>query len=110
MPEYGMFSIGDRVLGQWEPGWFYPGVIVGSAPNGLTIQFDDGDRTTLSADKLRPLNIRMGQRVYSRWQGGEAYYPGTIASVTGAAIEIHYDDGDKEVSTVSMARFDVEDL
>lgn len=105
-----MYSIGDRVLGQWEPEWFYPGVIVGTSPEGLTIQFDDGDRTLLSADKLRPLNIRIASRIYCRWQGGPAYYPGTITAITGSAIEIHYDDGDREINTVSLARFNEEDL
>ncbi len=105
-----MSNIGDRILGQWEPEWFYPGVIVNSTGSVIEVQFDDGDRAQLRPDQVRPLNVQVGSRVYGRWQGGGQYYPGRISSVNGSAINIDYDDGDKEGTTVSMIRIHASDL
>lgn len=100
-----MFNVGDRILGQWEPEWFYPGVIVGFASEGFVVQFDDGGRANLKADQIRPIAIQIGVRVQGRWQGGAGFYPGRIAGTTGFAIDIHYDDGDREGTSISLLRF-----
>lgn len=106
----GMPNVGDRVLGQWEPEWFYPGVVVEATGEGFVVQFDDGDRATLNPDQVRSLSIQVGERVYGRWQGGGQYYPGRVSGVNGNAINIDYDDGDKEGTTISMVRINRADL
>lgn len=105
-----MSNLGDRVLGQWETEWFYPGVIVSSQAGTIEVQFDDGDRAQLRPDQIRPLILQVGSRVYARWQGGSAYYGGHISAIHGNAISIDYDDGDKETTTVGMVRIDAGDL
>jgi hypothetical protein len=107
-----MFKVGDRVLAMWpvEIEWWYPGVICGSDGSELEIQYDDGDRATVGKRDVLPLKIDVGSRVWGRWQGGRAYYPGTITQKMGDAIHIAYDDGDQEWTTVSLVRIHEEDL
>jgi hypothetical protein len=106
-----MPNVGDRVLAVWpvEQNWWYPGVVC-AASEGYEIQYDDGDRGVVEVEQIRPLDIRVGSRVYGRWQGGGAYYPGRVAEVVGHALHIHYDDGDREWSSVSMLRMHQDDL
>lgn len=106
-----MASLGDRVLARWpqEKSWWYPGVIVGDS-GGLEVQFDDGDRSKVTPDEVRPLQVALGTRLQCRWKGGDAYYPGKVAAVHGHALHIAYDDGDQEVTSVCMIRIDQADL
>jgi hypothetical protein len=107
-----MPNVGERVLAQWpqETDWWYPGVIVSDAGGAIEVQFDDGDRAVLIQQQAKPLDVGLGSRVFCRWKGGQSYYPGIVSSVTGHAIGIDYDDGDKEVSAVGMIRVNVKDL
>lgn len=107
-----MPNVGDRVLAEWpqEGQWWYPGVIVSSAGSAMEVQYDDGDRATLTEAQVKPLDIRVGARVYCRWKGGGQYYPGVISSQNANAISVDYDDGDKENTTISMVRINVKDL
>jgi hypothetical protein len=59
---------------------------------------------------MKPLNVGSGSRVFCRWKGGPQYYPGRVASATGDAIHVQFDDGDKEDTTVRMARVHQDDL
>lgn len=107
-----MSHLGERVLAVWphEVDWVYPGVIVATKENALEIQFDDGGRATVSPDQVFPFNVWPGQTVQSRWQGGDAFYTGTIASVIENAIAIDYVDGDKETTSASMLRIERDHL
>jgi DNA repair Crb2-like protein len=107
-----MANIGDRVLAKWpvEKDWWYPGVVVGTGLVGLEVQFDDGDRTSVTDEEYRPLQLGIGSRVYCRWKGGGEYYPGKVSMAVGDAIHVEYDDGDKETTSVSMVRVNQADL
>lgn len=107
-----MFSVGKRILAMWpvEVEWWYPGVVTRIAGPQFEIQFDDGDRTTVSAAEILPLAIGVGSRVWGRYQGGRFYYPGTVSQQEADAIHINYDDGDTEWTTVSMVRVHEDDL
>ncbi len=106
-----MLRVGDRVLAQWpaEMEWWYPGVIVAVDGQNIQVQYDDGDRADLRMDQAQPLEVRIGTRVFGRWQGGTAYYPGVVSDINGSAIHINYDDGDREWSTVGMVRINRRD-
>ncbi len=96
---------GQRVLAQWEPdGYYYPGTITAHDEHSYLVIYDDGDKATVTADQLAPLDIKVGSRVFGRWQGDTLYYAGEVDQQEGAAIHIAYDDGDKEWTTVRMVR------
>jgi hypothetical protein len=99
------FNDGDRVLAPWEPDWFYPGVIRSLQGPKAFIQFDDGDSGEVPASELRGLAINTGDRVQSRWnQGPKAYLPATVTAVLGEKLQLLYDDGRTEWTTISFVR------
>lgn len=107
-----MPNIGDRVLAKWpqEEQWWYPGVVTKSDASGIEVTFDDGDRSVVAPDQMRPLSVGVGSRVYCRWRGGAAYYPGKVGQAQGAAIAVDYDDGDQETTSISLIRVNRNDL
>jgi hypothetical protein len=107
-----MPGLGDRVLAVWpaEVGWWYPATVLFADGDRALVQYDDGDRATVTENQLRPLRLGTGTRVHGRWQAGELYYPGAITQTTGAAIHIAYDDGDEEWTTVAAVRVQEADL
>jgi hypothetical protein len=101
-----MANIGDRVLARWaqEEDWWYPGVVCAIVAGGYEVQYDDGDRAAVPEDQIRPLELRAGARIQCRYRGGPGFYDGVVASSAGSAIQVNYDDGDRESSSVSMVR------
>jgi len=95
---------GDRILGQWGDGYWYPGIISEASGDGFNVSFDDGDTAVLPASKIRAINWTVGTRVQCNWKGGGKYYSGTITEMDGESIHISYDDGDQEDSTISFCR------
>ena len=51
-----------------------------------------------------PLSLGVGQKVLGRWKGGPYCFPGVIAEKDGDRIHIHYDDGDREWTTIRSVR------
>lgn len=45
-----------------------------------------------------------GDWVLAQWQGGSAWYPGVIESVSGNQITIRYDDGTRETRPLNQVR------
>ena len=107
-----MFKVGDRVLAMWpvEMVWWYPATVVGTYGEFFDVSYDDGDQARLAASQMKALAIGVGDRVFCRWKGRNQYYPGRVASATGDAIQVQYDDGDKEDTTVRMVRIHQDDL
>ncbi len=98
------WKAGDRVLGQWSDGLWYPAKISGVAGADFNISFDDGDTAVLPAAKVRKINWKIGTKVQCNWKRGGTYYTGTITKMEGESIHISYDDGDQEDSTISICR------
>lgn len=96
---------GDRVLAKWPAdGLWYPARVQSVDADGLKIAFDDGDLLTLSERDLRAIDWRVGTRVSCNWQNKGRYFGAKIAAIKGEAIEIAYDDGDREQATISRCR------
>jgi hypothetical protein len=95
---------GERVVGQWSDGYWYPAQITGYDRQGYSLLFDDGDRARLASSQVRPFTWQPGTRVQCRWQGGRTYYNGVVAAISGNNVLIHYDDGDREQTNVVWCR------
>lgn len=96
---------GDWVLARYRNGpYWFPGVIDRIAGDRITIRYDDGDRETLYADKVRPYDWRIGTRVECNFRGAGRWYPGRIAALAGADLRIDYDDGDRERTSTGRCR------
>jgi hypothetical protein len=98
------WKAGDRILGQWSDGLWYPARIATQTDDGFNVSFDDGDSGVLPAAKIRKIDWKAGTKVQCNWKRGGAYYSGTITKMTGESIHISYDDGDQEDSTISICR------
>ncbi|MBI1890066.1 MAG: DUF4537 domain-containing protein [Burkholderiales bacterium] len=109
-PALAEFQVGDRVECNWKNGGRYYSGKVGAKDGGkLFIQYDDGDKEHTTHGKCRHLNVptgpmEKGSRVICNWKGGGTWYPGVIAEKTGDAVFIHYNDGDKEHTKLSMCK------
>ena len=98
------WQAGDRILGQWGDGYWYPATISSQEGAGFSVNFDDGDTAVLPASKIRSINWKVGTRVQCNWKNSGRYYQGTITEMDGDSIHISYDDGDQEDSTISYCR------
>ena len=52
---------GDRILGQWGDGYWYPGIISEASGDGFNVSFDDGDTAVLPASQNPLLTDRGDQ-------------------------------------------------
>ena len=103
------YKVGDRVECNWKSGGkFYSGRVGAKESGKLFINYDDGDKEHTTADMCRPLEssggLGEGSSVECRWKNGTTWYPGTIAKKTGKQVFIHYNDGDKEDTTLDKCR------
>jgi hypothetical protein len=99
------WKAGDRALVKWsQDDFWYPATIQQIDGERLFVRFDDGDKEWTVPDHVMEIDIDVGDRVYGRWQAGQYYYPGKVAEKREEEIYIHYDDGDKEWTTISMVR------
>ncbi|MBI4979397.1 MAG: hypothetical protein HZC28_18110 [Spirochaetes bacterium] len=103
------FSVGDEVMGYWEPAkLYYVGTVVEIdntiKGSGYRIVFADNDSAVIPSVRVRPFNLAAGTAVLARWSDGKMYQ-GKIAKVVGRAYFIHFDDGDKGwVSSAGIAQ------
>jgi hypothetical protein len=95
---------GDRIFGCWFDAHWYPGVVLEVDGKRVHVLFDDGDQAELTPDRLRPLTINVGDRVYCRFKGGPAFYPGEVTKKQGEVIHLHYDDGEEETTSIRLVR------
>ena len=99
-------AAGDRVLGQWGDGLWYPARVQQVEDKNYHVAFDDGDVAVLRRSQLRDLDWKAGTRLQCNWQNRGRYYPGTIEDMKGETLVFRYDDGYKETITVSRCRSD----
>ncbi|MFO0865280.1 MAG: DUF4537 domain-containing protein [Gemmataceae bacterium] len=100
---FGEFRFGDRVLGRWDYFW-YPGTVGSRDPHGIKVNFDDGDEGVFPPHLVIPFDLRVGDRVFARWNSGTEYAPGYITRFSGDELTIEYDDGRREETTVRVVR------
>jgi hypothetical protein len=102
-------EVGERVLACWHDLCWYPGLILNVSGEQCLIVFDDGNQGLIAADKVRPLTVGEGDRVWCRWKGGPTYYPGEITDLKGEVVHIKYDDGDEETTLLRLVRLERDD-
>lgn len=95
---------GERCLGQWGDGYWYPATVVSADEGIYTVAFDDGDSASLTDSQIRSIEWNVGTAVECNWQSGGSYYPGTIMKKNGDAIHVSYDDGDEEDTSIGKCR------
>ncbi len=97
-------SIGDRVLGRWSDGYYYPATVVSIKGVSAELDYDDGDNAVVPAAQVKSITWKVGTKLECNFQNAGRYYPGTITQKNGDSIHIDYDDGDKEDTTIGHCR------
>ena len=95
---------GDRVFACWHDLNWYPGVVLAVNGEQYHVLLDDGNQAMVAADRMRPLGLQPGDRVFCRWKGGPEFYPGEVTNSKGEVIHVQYDDGDEEWTSVRLVR------
>ena len=95
---------GDRVLGQWSDGFWYPATVVSVDSGIFSVSFDDGDTANLNSSKIKKLDWGVGTSVQCNWKSGGVYYTGKITTKNGDEIHVSYDDGDQEDTIIGKCR------
>lgn len=98
------WSVCDRVLACWFDLDWYPGIVLGMEEDRIHVLFDMGGQALVAQDRVRPLQMRNGERVLCRWKAGRDYYSGIITDLEGEKIAVRYDDGDEETTSVRLLR------
>jgi uncharacterized caspase-like protein len=97
-------EIGSHVLGQWTDGYWYPATITAKSSLIYSLAYDDGDRSELPKEKIRPIEWTVGKKISCNWKGKGRYYPGVIKTVADRLLLIHYEDGTFEEIALAKCR------
>lgn len=110
-PVFADYQLGDAVECNWKNGGrYYAGRVAGKEGAKLFIHYNDGDKEHTSENNCRPGaaamtgSLEKGSAVECLWKNGRTWYPGVIAEKTGKNVFIHYNDGDKEHTSVNKCR------
>ena len=97
---------GDRVLAYWDADSFwYPATIVSINKHGdIEIKYDDGDQEVTDAEYLDDLTVAVGDYVESRSADDAVYYEAEVLDVQADRIQVGYDDGPTEWTTIGNLR------
>ena len=98
------FAVGDRVLGRWGDGHWYPATVDRRTEDGYELHFDDGDVARVDGTRVRAIDWREGTRLQCNWKNQGRYFRATLALREGERIEIAYDDGERESATLGRCR------
>jgi hypothetical protein len=99
-----VWNVGARVLAAWLDGFFYPGHVRQIEGSSCAIAFDDGVIAWVNAANVRQPDVETGSKVFCRFHAGPAYLPGTVRRHNGEKLQVEYENGAKEWTTLSMVR------
>lgn len=97
------WEVGQRVLAPFDQ-FYYPATITHVSDDLAELNYDDGDSASIPRSLLRILDLRKGDLLYCRWQGGSAFLPAVLEDINEDEISVRYDDGRREETTLSMIR------
>jgi hypothetical protein len=102
-----MWQPGNRILAtRLDDDFWYPGTVQQSDGSRHLILFDDGEERWMPDDQVLPLLIEAGDRLFVRVPGGGSYAPCFVLRRDGEKINVQFDDGTDEQTSLGMMRVD----
>jgi hypothetical protein len=96
---------GEAIFAALDPGgvFYHPGTVRGFDEERVRIRVVGASEDTLvPADRTRTFVLKKGDRVLGRWQAGPGYFLGRVEAVKDDRVEILYDDGDREWTSLGF--------
>jgi len=111
----GGLSVGARVSCNWQgEGYFYTGRVDLLLGSKIRVLYDEGDEEITLPSQCKAVGAKksgsggdgfgVGARVQCNWKNLGVYYSGKIVGRDGKKLKIHYDDGDRETTTIGRCR------
>jgi hypothetical protein len=97
------WGLGDRCLGQWSDGYWYPATIVSAEEDVYNVAFDDGDSAVFQIRRLDQLTGELDLQSNATGRVEEAIIRQNYKK-SGDSIHVSYDDGDEEDTTIGKCR------
>ena len=102
-----MWQPGTRVLAtRLDDEFYYPGTVHQADAARWFVLFDDGNECWVGDDQLLPLQIDVGDRLAVRLPGGTDYTVCRVLRREGEKINVQFDDGSDEQTSLGMIRVD----
>jgi hypothetical protein len=102
-----MWQPGTRVLAtRLDDEFYYPGTVQQAVAARWLVLFDDGSDCWAADDQMLPLQIDAGDRLAVRLPGVAEYTPCQVLRRDGEKINIQFDDGTDEQTSLGMIRVD----
>src|SRR5262245_6051721 len=102
-----MAQPGDRVLAtRLDDHFWYPGTVRQRDGERSHVLFDDGSEGWMPDEQIMALQIDAGDRVAVRLPGGSTYTPGRVLRRDLERINVQFDDGTDEQTSLGMIRVD----
>lgn len=95
---------GDRVLARWFDTYYYPGQVRAIDGDRVQVAYDDGDGAWVHQANVRRPDVVAGSEVFCRANAGPAFLPGIVQKANGEKIQVRYDSGAEEWTTLSFIR------
>ncbi len=104
------WSEGDRVFAYWdEDDYFYPATILSIAEEGdIYIRFDTGEEEWTQEEYLEEYATSADEELECKSIKDDIYHDVTVLSVDGDRVEVEFDDGSTEWSSLDRIRFYIE--
>ena len=101
---------GNRAFAYWdEDEYFYPATIVTIDGDDIFVRFDTGEEEWTNAEYLEEFIVEVDDEVECKSTQDNLYYDVTVLDVDGDRVEVEYEDGTSEWSTLSRLRFFVDE-
>jgi hypothetical protein len=101
----------DRTFAFWdEDEYFYPATIVTIEGDDIFVRFDTGEEEWTDADYLEVYLVEAEDQVECKSAKDNLFYDVVVLNADGDRVEVEYDDGTTEWTTLNRLRFFVEEI
>jgi hypothetical protein len=101
---------GNRTFAFWdEDEYFYPATIITIEGDDIFVRFDTGEEEWTDADYLEEYAVEVDDQVECKSAKDNLFYDVIIINTDGDRVEVEYEDGTTEWTTVNRLRFFVDE-
>ena len=97
---------GHRAFAYWDDDeYFYPATIIGIEDEDIHVRFDTGEEEWTDAEYLEEYIVEVDEEVECKSTQDDLYYDAIVIAVDGERVQVEYEDGATEWTTLNRIRF-----